>query len=114
MPRKGGKNTPTIVGNGFIGAVYQDGQPTGVSVGSIEFDQWLRDTSTFYFTHKVGSFTARCEQKYNGCFWYAFKKIDGKTHRLYIGKQQAISMARLIEIAMKFSDMAEGGDASQN
>jgi hypothetical protein len=111
MVRTANKTTPVIIGNEFLGEIYVDGQPIGMTVGDWEFQGWLAGVNVFYFQHKAGTFTARLEPQRRGFFWYAYRRIQGKTYKLYIGKPSSVDMGRMVEIAKKFS--LKGGDADK-
>jgi predicted ATPase/DNA-binding CsgD family transcriptional regulator/tetratricopeptide (TPR) repeat protein len=80
--------------------VLQD--PTGnalrsVLVGSDEWYTWLQEehNPSFAFKTQLGSFTARCERKRNGWYWYAYHKRGGKLHKFYLGKTAGLNLERL-------------------
>jgi hypothetical protein len=55
---------------------------------------------------EFGHFVARNEtRRGESGFWYAFKKIDGKTRKIYIGKTEDFTFKRLCEVAKKFHDL---------
>lgn len=70
-----------------------------VKMDTDEWYKWLRNGDTFAYQHQGGSFTVRCETRNGkGQFWSAFKKIDGKLKKVYIGTADKLTYARLMEI----------------
>lgn len=88
-----------------------------VPVGSPTWYAWLSDTRNQSFalhtTH--GQITMRQEQKRNGWYWYAYRKRDGKLHKVYAGKANDLSPARLDQIALALAGPAQSqpGPAAQ-
>jgi LuxR family transcriptional regulator, maltose regulon positive regulatory protein len=80
------RKTPKVHDNRlFPGASRAiDGQ--GIGVGSIEWYHWLEKHAAFAFEGSNGNFTARREQRSGNEYWYAYRKQDGKLHKLYLGR----------------------------
>jgi ATP/maltotriose-dependent transcriptional regulator MalT len=81
---------------------YQLGaQHFTVRVGSQQWWEWLADehTTTFRFSDTVGSFTARCELKRGGWYWYAYRKREGRLRKVYLGKTEELTPERLADVA---------------
>lgn len=76
-----------------------------IEVGLASWWHWLesKDAKSFRFETDYGckSYTARKEALKSGEFWYAYKKIEGKLHKSYIGKSHELSLERLESIAYK-------------
>ncbi len=80
----------------------QNGQHYTLKVGTPEWYTWLNKFPTFTFNSEYGSFTARKEPAGNrrgGEYWKAYRTRKGKLHRAYMGKSEALTLERLIEIA---------------
>lgn len=84
-----------------------------VTVGSPAWYTWLHDAGNQSFalhtTH--GQITMRQEQKRNGWYWYAYRKRDGKLHKVYAGKANDLSPARLQQIALALAAPTESAAA---
>lgn len=101
MARKSSKTTPTVISN----ILYTDDPATGTKVGSFEWFCYLEDATKFYVDCGASGFTCRKEKMRNGYFWYAYKKVNGKLHKRYIGLKESIDQKRLqdIESFIRFS-----------
>lgn len=78
-----------------------------VALDSQKFLVWLENNQSFRFDcGLVGKdgYTARKERT---DYWYAYKKIAGKLHKVYIGNGTSITMARLLEVAEKLQNSVD-------
>lgn len=83
-----------------------------ITVGSDEWFQWLIRQDSFRFesgANREHNFTARKHERYAGEFWYAYKKISGKLKNAYLGKPKNLTLDKLLEIALKLSDVPKRG-----
>ena len=71
----------------------------GIGVGSVEWYHWLEKHSAFAFEGIHGNFTARREQRSGNEYWYAYRKQDGKLHKLYLGRGANLTLDRLNKTA---------------
>lgn len=72
-----------------------------VALDSPKFLTWLENNSSFRFDCGLAGkdgFTARKEKS---GYWYAYKKIDGKLHKSYIGNSDCVTIPKLLEVAEK-------------
>jgi len=79
-------------------------------VGTPEWYTWLNAVSTFAFSSEYGSFTARKEPAGNrrgGEYWKAYRTLEGKLHRAYLGKSEALTPERLNEVALVLASEIE-------
>jgi hypothetical protein len=82
-------------------------------VGSHEWWEWLNseEAKSFRFEcdYGVKSYGARKEsiKSRAGSFWYAYKRIDGKLRKRYLGKSNELSLERLESIAYDLAKPAE-------
>jgi hypothetical protein len=58
----------------------------------------------FYFDamlgrDEVGRFTARCENRKGHFYWWAFKRINGKLYKAYLGRAEDITLQSLATAA---------------
>jgi hypothetical protein len=63
---------------------------------------WLAEQTHFAYVHDGLSFTARREKRRNTTYWYAYKKVNGKTRGRYIGTDSEVTPERLHTIARAF------------
>src|SRR3569832_810956 len=87
-----------------VGGIFE--QPSGkcVVVGLGVWWDWLEsdEAKSFRFEtdHGVKSYTARKEAiQSKGYFWYAYKKVDKRLHKSYIGKTAELTLGRLETVA---------------
>ena len=77
--------------------------PSGktIEVGFRQWFEWLENPETKSFRVDDGEgYTARKETA-NG-YWYAYRKVEGKLHKRYIGISKALTMRRLAEVGGLF------------
>ncbi len=68
--------------------------------------EWLEleETRSFAFEGYSGRFTARKENKKRGnAYWYAYRWLDGKTIKAYLGASQNLTLDKLDEVAAKLA-----------
>ena len=65
---------------------------------------WLKLVEAFHFQASSGeSFTARKETKQRGtAYWYAYKRVEGKLQKKYLGETSKITLALLVSTARAF------------
>ncbi len=96
--------------------IYQHGgQDDRLPVGTPEWYAWLSRAHSFAFRSALGTFTARKEQASNkrgGGYWRAYRKRDGKLHRVYLGKSEELTLERLNSVAgtLAGQDTVDKGD----
>jgi predicted nucleic acid-binding Zn-ribbon protein len=64
--------------------------------------EWLTSISSFRYEPEdegLKPFTVRKETTRTGDYWYGYKKIGGKLHKKYIGKDSEVNSEKLTEIA---------------
>ena len=93
-------------------ATYPSGSPTAIlqlpdhatlRLQTIKGQKWLDDPDNRDFRYMAGehSFTARKETSKTGKdYWYAYRKVEGRLHKRYIGKSEDITSKRLSEVAL--------------
>ncbi|MFM5956088.1 MAG: hypothetical protein ACKOQ2_02785, partial [Dolichospermum sp.] len=78
-----------------------------IKIDSDSWFQWLGENASFKFTAGFGgedSYRARKEVLGGVVYWYAFKKVNGKLHKRYIGKPHEVTHNRLCEVAKSIRD----------
>lgn len=104
MSRKEGKSTDVVID----GRLYTDDEnTTGIQLTEAAWGSWLEDAKSFYYRHDLGGFTANKQGHRHGYFWYAYKRINGKLHKKYLGMRENVTAARLKEVADQFAAMAK-------
>ena len=94
----------------------QDGREQVVTVGTADWFAWLETASSFSFVSEEGLFTARSEQaghKRGGWYWKAYRKQHGKLSSRYLGKSEAVTLARLQTVADALVGTLPDTDADQ-
>ena len=78
-----------------------------IAVGSTAWLEWLSQPEhcSFHFRDAAGEFTARKERKQRGSwYWVAYRQIDGKLHKTYLGKSETLTLERLQSAARKLAE----------
>lgn len=99
VPKSAYRSTPKVVS----GYLYTNDTYTGTVVNTPAWFAWLRLGQTFYYETKEGAFTARCEQRRNGSFWYAFRRLKGHLHKRYLGAGAKLTSEVLDKVAAELS-----------
>jgi hypothetical protein len=68
----------------------------------LNWTNWLYEHPSFRFQVKGLYVTFRREPQRNGEFWYAYKKIDGRLRKCYVGRSEDLTYERLVETVEKF------------
>jgi len=77
-----------------------EGQDHRLPVGT---PAWLSTARSVAFRSALGSFTARREpasNKRGGEYWRAYRKHEGRLHRVYLGKSEELTLERLNSAAV--------------
>lgn len=109
------KDTPKVEA-GHYGAVLNVWKETDLlgqykDTYEVESEQWFRwlhlpESNSFRFEpleRGQATFTARREERANDAYWYAYKKIGGKTHKVYLGKTPDLTYQRLQATSIKLA-----------
>jgi len=74
---------------------------------SPEWFTWLRTLGSFHFKGKQGHFTGRNERKKHGdTYWYAYRKVNQKLYKRYLGTTEKLTQANLEETALALHEEA--------
>src|SRR5215216_6739798 len=90
-----------LVAAGVLHVLEPPGGPE-IAVDSPGWAAWLRDPATrsFSFRGSSGAFTARKEGRSGGEeYWSAYRKLGGKLRKVYLGKAERVTLARLEDAA---------------
>jgi len=93
------------------------GQDELIEIGSKRWFAWLENkkTRSFSFSGKYGHFTARKENKQRGTeYWYAYRWLDGKTVKSYLGVSKKLTDHKLNEVARKLTRQNNSKASKQN
>lgn len=102
------KTTPIIQRNTL------QGNPA-VAIGSPAWFAWLEGVASFrYYSEKTVHVAARYsrplppisvrkERRRQGALWYAYRRAYGQLFKVYVGTSQALTVARLDEVAAELS-----------
>lgn len=103
------RRIPLVTAEG-LRVLEPPGEPT-ITVDSPGWAAWLRDPATrsFSFRGSNGTFTARKERRSGGAeYWTAYRKRGGKLRKVYLGKAEKLTLARLEDAATKLAGRGEG------
>src|SRR6266849_1892625 len=76
-----------------------------IQVGSEAWYAWLSQPATrsFAFHSPQGTLTARREHRHGTWYWYAYRSQEGHVRKVYLGKSEELTPARLHEAASSLS-----------
>src|SRR4051794_17356253 len=72
-----------------------------VIIGSDAWLAWLEGEghASFAYASVAGTFTARCEHRHGRSYWYAYRTVDGRLRKEYLGASERLTPERLAEVA---------------
>lgn len=76
---------------------------TSIPLGSKLWFEWLATAKKFSFKYPNGSFVAQCEQRRSHSYWYAYKRRNGKLHKVYLGKTEELTLEQLQQVGSSLS-----------
>ena len=103
------RRIPLVTAEG-LRVLEPPGAPT-ITVDSPGWAAWLRDPATrsFSFRGSNGTFTARKERRSGSEeYWTAYRKRGGNLRKVYLGKAEKLTLARLEDAATKLACRGEG------
>src|ERR671913_1395858 len=103
------RRIPLVTAEG-LRVLEPPGEPT-ITVDAPHWAAWLRDPATrsFSFRGSFGTFTARKERRSGGAeYWSAYRKRGGKLRKVYLGKAEKLTLARLEDAARVLAGRGEG------
>ncbi len=89
------------------GRLFLDGSEQYLELDTPAWLVWLRKQAAFVYQDEVGHFTARRERRPGGSYWYAYRRVNGKLQKRYLGKDEALSAQHLHVIAARLSGADE-------
>ncbi len=102
MARKEHKMTPKVIGT----MLYSEAE--GILLESAAWYDWLEGHTTFYLESPAGTFTARREARVGGSFWYAFRRVQRKLYKVYLGRSADLTRERLQQVACRLAERTQG------
>ncbi|MBA2288303.1 MAG: AAA family ATPase, partial [Ktedonobacteraceae bacterium] len=93
------RKLPIVRGTTLI--YQQQGKPQALELGTAAWERWLLDATSFVVEHEHGSFTVSRERAGNqrgGWYWRAYRMYRGTRQRVYVGKTEDLTLARLYEV----------------
>jgi LuxR family maltose regulon positive regulatory protein len=93
------------------GGIYQASLSTPLLTGETPaWYAWLEEVTVFTYTSRYGTFSARKEaiaHGRGGTYWRAYRKSKGRLYRVYLGKSEQLTMARLNATARELARRIE-------
>src|SRR5438874_2192344 len=96
------ENRTTALVEGETLSYQRDGEHYQLGVGTSAWYAWLRTATIFRVRSLFGTFTVRREQAGNqrgNWYWRAYRKREGKLHRVYVGTAEEVTLDRLRTVA---------------
>jgi LuxR family transcriptional regulator, maltose regulon positive regulatory protein len=68
--------------------------------------RWLYGgVDSFAFHGCAGAYTVRKERiRAGNAYWYAYRRVEGRVHKQYLGKSEAVTIERLEQAAVRFTE----------
>src|SRR5689334_23739893 len=90
------RTTPQVVND----RLTDPAGPESIVVGSPAWFAWLERSKGFSFRGPTGTFTARRELRERGDgYWRAYRTVDGRQRRAYLGRSADLTPERLRAVA---------------
>jgi LuxR family maltose regulon positive regulatory protein len=84
--------------------LYTDDTATGIALDTPAWFTWLTTATTFYYQSPDGFFTAHHEvRRRGGTYWIAYRRQNGRLHRLHLGKPGHLTRDRLDSVALSLA-----------
>ncbi len=100
-----GKVIEPVVQDGILWIRGQDTTDvSAISLDTARWTGWLEAHKKFKFEGATGHFSARRETRGGNHYWYAYRRRDGKLNKVYLGKAEDITLARLEDAAADLAD----------
>ena len=100
------ENQTTALVEGETLSYQRDGEHSQLRVGTSAWYAWLQTATNFRVRGPFGTFTVRREQAGNhrgNWYWRAYRKREGKLHRVYVGTSEELTLERLRTVAARLS-----------
>ncbi len=70
-----------------------------IPLNSAQWFEWLTEYKQFKFISAAGHFSAQRESRHDSDYWYAYRRRGGTLHKVYLGKSEELTLARLEQAA---------------
>jgi hypothetical protein len=81
-----------------------DASADGIPVDSPAWYAWLANATSFTFRSAHGTFTAHKEHRSpTQAYWKAYRRRQGRLHRVYLGTSHELSLDRLNAVALQLA-----------
>ncbi len=67
-----------------------------IEVGSDGWFEWLANHDRFVYRHESTHFTARRETRRGNYYWYGYRRIGDKLHKVYLGRATDLTVPALV------------------
>jgi LuxR family maltose regulon positive regulatory protein len=96
---------PRVIDDHLLSPMSVNASITPIQVGSKTWYSWLNEPAprSFAFSSPQGTLTARREERHRTWYWYAYRSRGGHLHKVYLGKSEELTLARLHEAAALLS-----------
>lgn len=91
------RRIPRLVDGWLTPFALDGGMLPPIAPGTPEWWAWLADErhASFALDTAAGSVTLRRERQRNGLYWYAYRWLDGRLRKSYVGKSEQLTVERL-------------------
>jgi len=79
-----------------------------IPVGSVFWFAWLGAAKKFSVKQPQGGFIAQAEIRRGKPYWYAYKRREGKLHKVYLGKTEEITPEKLQQAGLSLAGETAG------
>jgi LuxR family maltose regulon positive regulatory protein len=88
---------PLVIDDRLVSTESAKQSLPNIEVGSKAWYTWLAEPAThsFAFHSPHGTLTARREHIHNTWYWYAYRSLNGRLHKAYLGKSEELTLVRL-------------------
>lgn len=99
---------PLVVDANFFVAGSVDTR--AIKVGARGWYSWLANEQHMSFAYRDQrcNFTARRERQRHGWYWYAYRRRNGKTYKMYLGKSEELTLERLRAVGESLLERSAG------
>lgn len=93
------RHLPRLINDQLLCAPGKVAPDETIKADSAAWFEWLRHPqhSSFSYQTSAATITVRRERKRNGWYWYAYRAVDGKLRKVYLGKTDDLTMGHLRE-----------------
>ena len=82
--------------------------PQAIEVGSAAWFEWLDNHDRFVFQHASVHFTARRETRRGNYYWYGYRRLGDKLHKVYLGRATDLTVPTLVAAGERMGPEGRG------